>query len=59
MSRKYRDDVSMDVIDGFMQFLLEQENDVDMVPIIQYGEVTFIYTKNIDVYCESIKTFEN
>ena len=49
----------MDVIDGFMQFLLEQENDVDMVPIIQYGEVTFIYTKNIDVYCESIKTFEN
>ena len=52
MSRNYRDDVRMDVIDSFMQFLLEQEDDVNMVPIVQYGEVTFIYTRNIDVYCK-------
>ena len=44
----------MDVIDGFMHFLLEQENDANMVPIFQYGDVTFIYTRSIDVFCELI-----
>lgn len=52
MSRNYRDDISLDMIEGFMHFLLEQEDESNALPIVQYGNVNYVYTKHLDVYGE-------
>ena len=50
ISRNYRGDVDVNVIDHFMQLLLDQENENNLVPIIQHGSHTFIFTKHTNLY---------
>ncbi len=50
ISRNYRGDIEMNVIERFMQLLLEQEDDQNLTPIVQNGEVAFIYIKHTNVY---------
>ena len=40
----------MNVIERFMQLLLEQEDDQNLTPIVQHGDVAFIYIKHTNVY---------
>lgn len=51
ISRNYRGDVEMNVIERFMQLLLEQEDESNLTPIVQHGDVAFIYIKHTNVYC--------
>jgi AP-1 complex subunit mu len=50
ISRNYRGDVEMNVIERFMQLLLEQEDDNNLTPIVQHGDVAFMYIKHTNVY---------
>lgn len=54
ISRNYRGDIEMNVIERFMQLLLEQEDESNLTPIVQHGDVAFIYIKHTNVYCESL-----
>ena len=40
----------MNVIERFMQLLLEQEDESNLTPIVQNGDVAFIYIKHTNVY---------
>ena len=40
----------MNVIERFMQLLLEQEDESNLTPIVQHGDVAFIYIKHTNVY---------
>ncbi len=40
----------MNVIERFMQLLLEQEDESNLAPIIQNGDVAFMYIKHTNVY---------
>jgi AP-1 complex subunit mu len=51
ISRNYRGDIEMNVIERFMQLLLEQEDESNLTPIVQNGDVAFIYVKYTNVYC--------
>jgi AP-1 complex subunit mu len=51
ISRNYRGDVEMNVIERFMQLLLEQEDENNLTPIVQHGDVAFMYIKHTNVYC--------
>jgi hypothetical protein len=42
----------MNVIERFMQLLLEQEDESNLTPIVQNGDVAFIYVKHTNVYCK-------
>jgi AP-1 complex subunit mu len=42
----------MNVIERFMQLLLEQEDEANLTPIVQHGDVAFIYCKHTNVYCK-------
>ena len=50
ISRNYRGDIEMNVIERFMQLLLEQEDESNLAPIIQNGDVAFMYIKHTNVY---------
>ena len=50
ISRNYRGDIEMNVIERFMQLLLEQEDESNLTPIVQNGDVAFIYIKHTNVY---------
>lgn len=54
ISRNYRGDIEMNVIERFMQLLLEQEDDQNLTPIVQNGDVAFIYIKHTNVYIVAI-----
>lgn len=54
ISRNYRGDIEMNVIERFMQLLLEQEDDQHLTPIVQNGDVAFIYIKHTNVYIVAI-----
>ena len=54
ISRNYRGDIEMNVIERFMQLLLEQEDESNLVPIIQNGDVAFMYIKHTNVYRKHI-----
>ena len=41
----------MNVIERFMQLLLEQEDESNLTPIVQNGDVAFVYVKHTNVYC--------
>ncbi len=43
----------MNVIERFMQLLLEQEDDQNLTPIVQHGDVAFIYIKHTNVYSKN------
>lgn len=43
--RNYRGDIDMSVIDKFMPLLMEKEEEGNTCPIIQHGEIAYIFTK--------------
>ncbi|CAF1324369.1 unnamed protein product [Rotaria sordida] len=50
LSRNYRGDIEMNVIEKFMQLLLEKEDESQLSPIFQHGDVAFVYIKYNNVY---------
>lgn len=40
----------MNVIEKFMQLLLEKEDESQLSPIFQHGDVAFVYIKYNNVY---------
>jgi len=48
--RNYRGDIDMNVIDQFYQQVRDQEEENTVTPIIQYGDITFVYIKYRDIY---------
>lgn len=50
ISRNYRGDIEMNVIEKFMQLLLEKEDESQLSPIFQHGDVAFVYIKYNNVY---------
>ncbi|XP_039258868.1 AP-1 complex subunit mu-1-like [Styela clava] len=48
--RNYRGDIPMNTIDNFPKLLMEQEDEGAMSPIIQHGDVTFIFIKFSNLY---------
>ncbi len=50
ISRNYRGDIEMNVIERFMQLLLEKEDESQLSPIFEHGDVCFVYIKHNNVY---------
>ncbi len=50
ISRNYRGDIEMNIIEKFMQLLLEKEDESQLSPIFQHGDVAFVYIKYNNVY---------
>lgn len=50
ISRNYRGDIDMSVIDKFMTLIMEKEEDSNLTPIIQHGDVAFMYIKYNNLY---------
>lgn len=48
--RNYRGDIPMNAIDSFPKLLMEQEEEGSMSPIIQHGDVTFIFITFSNLY---------
>ena len=51
ISRNYRGDLDSTLIDKFMGLLMEKEEEGNVSPIIQHGNVTFAYIKYNNLYC--------
>ncbi|CAH1775706.1 unnamed protein product [Owenia fusiformis] len=50
ISRNYRGDIDMSVVDKFMTLVMEMEDEATLTPIIQHGNVTFCYIKYNNLY---------
>ena len=57
ISRNYRGDIEMNVIERFMQLLLEKEDESQLSPIFQHGDVALVYIKYNNVYRTSFVLF--
>ena len=53
ISRNYRGDIDMSVIDKFMPLLMEKEEEGLVTPIIQTSDCTFAYIKTNNLYIVS------
>jgi hypothetical protein len=51
ISRNYRGDVDMGVIDRFMPALMDREEDGMTSPILHHDEATFVYIKHTNLFC--------
>uniref|UniRef100_A0A158Q7C8 MHD domain-containing protein n=1 Tax=Elaeophora elaphi TaxID=1147741 RepID=A0A158Q7C8_9BILA len=51
ISRNYRGDIDMGVIDKFMPLLLEREEEGRQSPALEHPEATFIYVRHSNLYC--------
>ncbi|VDP11088.1 unnamed protein product [Soboliphyme baturini] len=54
ISRNYRGDVDMGVIEKFMPLLMEKEEEGCVTPIVFHHEAIFIYVKHSNLYLVSI-----
>lgn len=54
ISRNYRGDADSSVIDKFMPLAMEREEEGNMTPIIQHGDVTFAFIKYNNLYIVSV-----
>jgi hypothetical protein len=52
MSRNYRGDIDMSEIEKFMTLVMEQEDEGKISPIVQNGELSFIYIKHMNIFCK-------
>ena len=50
ISRDYRGDVEMSVIEKFLPLVLESEEEGQMSPILVHEKVTFVYIKHNNLY---------
>ena len=48
--RNYRGDIDMSCIDKFMTLVMDREEEGQTTPIIQHGNVTFVYIKYNNLY---------
>lgn len=53
ISRNYRGDIDLSVIDKFMPLLMEKEEEGLVTPIIQTSDCTFAYIKTNNLYIVS------
>nr|CAD2200457.1 unnamed protein product [Meloidogyne enterolobii] len=51
MSRNFRGDIDVSVIEKFMPLLVEQEDEGRASPIIQNGELSYVFIKHMNIYC--------
>ena len=51
ISRNYRGDVDMSMIDKFLPMVLEAEEEGTVSPILIHDKVTFVYIKHNNLYC--------
>jgi len=54
ISRNYRGDIDMGIIDKFMPLVMDREEEGNMTPIIQHGDVTFSFIKYNNLYLVSV-----
>uniref|UniRef100_A0A914H6Q2 MHD domain-containing protein n=1 Tax=Globodera rostochiensis TaxID=31243 RepID=A0A914H6Q2_GLORO len=54
MSRNYRGDVDVNAIEKFMPLLVEQEDEGKSSPVIQRGELSYVYIKHMNIYLVSL-----
>ncbi|KAH7730622.1 AP-1 complex subunit mu [Aphelenchoides avenae] len=54
MSRNYRGDVEMSAIEKFMPLLMEQEDEGKSSPILQKGELSYIFIKHMNIFLVSM-----
>lgn len=50
MSRNYRGDVDMSVIDSFMPLLMEKEDEGQLAPVLQKNDVSYVYVKHLNIF---------
>lgn len=50
MSRNYRGDVDMNIIDKFMPLLDNMDDEGNQAPIIEHPDATFIFIKVNNIY---------
>lgn len=54
ISRNYRGDVEMGVIDKFLPLLMEREEEGNVTPLIQTAGCTFMYIQHQNLYIVSV-----
>lgn len=54
MSRNYRGDVEMSVIDSFMPLLMEKEDEGQVSPVLQKNGVSYVYVKHMNIFLVSV-----
>ena len=54
ISRNYRGDVEMGVIDKFLPLLMEREEEGNVTPLIQSSGCTFMYIQHQNLYIVSV-----
>ena len=54
ISRNYRGDVEMGLIDKFLPLLMEREEEGNVTPLIQTSGVTFMYVQQGNLYLVSM-----
>jgi len=54
ISRNYRGDLDMGIIDKFMPLVMDREEEGNITPIIQHGPVTFAFIKYNNLYLVSV-----
>lgn len=50
MSRNYRGDVEMSVIDSFMPLLMEKEDEGFLAPVLQKRDISYVYVKHLNIF---------
>ncbi|VDN33967.1 unnamed protein product [Gongylonema pulchrum] len=54
MSRNYRGDIEMSVIDSFMPLLMEKEDEGQLAPVLQKNDVSYVYVKHLNIFLVTI-----
>ena len=52
MSRNYRGDVELSLIEKFMPLLVEKEDEGKVSPVLMYQDVSYIYIKHMNIFCK-------
>lgn len=52
ISRNYRGDVDMTVVEKFLPLVMEKEEEGYLNPILYHAETTFVYVKHNNLYCK-------
>ncbi|VDN58092.1 unnamed protein product [Dracunculus medinensis] len=54
MSRNYRGNIDLSVIDHFMPLLMEREDEGQISPVISKNDVSYVYVKHMNIFLVSI-----
>lgn len=50
MSRNYRGNIDLSVIDHFMPLLMEREDEGQISPVISKNDVSYVYVKHMNIF---------